>query len=211
MAGTRKLAESIGQLKQTEVGGLVEARLQEFRENFEKPSDEIFKELCFCILTANFSAERGIKIQEAIGDGFLRLSEPQLAKELRRLGYRFPNTRAKYIVEARKHKDLLKDVLVSSQDACEAREWLVQHVKGIGYKEASHFLRNIGNKDVAIIDFHILNLLARCGLTEKPKTLGRRRYCEIEQLLRKIAEKANLDLAGLDLFLWYMETGKILK
>jgi N-glycosylase/DNA lyase len=201
----------IEKLKRTDVGRLIDARVKEFRKTGEESNSELFKELCFCILTANFNAERSIKIQAAIGDGFLTLSETQLARKLRELGYRFPNSRAKYIAEARRHENQLKHVLESSKDAGEAREWLAKNVKGIGYKEASHFLRNVGCTEVAIIDFHIVNMLARCALIEKPKTLSKRRYFEIEVLLKEIAEKACLNLAELDLYLWYMETGKILK
>jgi N-glycosylase/DNA lyase len=37
------------------------------------------------------------------------------------------------------------------------------------------------------------------------------KYLEIENFLMKIAKKLNLSLAELDLYLWYIETGKILK
>ena len=71
----------------------------------------------------------------------------------------------------------------------EKREWLVKNIKGIGYKEASHFLRNIGYKNIAIIDFHILDLLVKNNLLkEKPKTLTKGKYLEIENILRKLAQ-----------------------
>jgi len=206
-----RLLESVERLKRTEVKGLVDLRMKEFKEVGKKPSAEIFKELCFCILCANFTAERSMKIQAAIGDGFLDLPEPRLAKGLKALGHRFPNTRARYIVEARQYKDSLRSIMASFSDAEALREWLIENVKGIGRKEASHFLRNIGYTDFAILDFHIINLLARHGLIEKPKTLTARRYLGIENLLRKVARKAQLRLGELDLYLWYMETGKVLK
>ncbi|MFX1600424.1 MAG: N-glycosylase, partial [Promethearchaeota archaeon] len=81
----------------------------------------------------------------------------------------------------------------------------------IGYKEASHFLRNIGYSNYAIIDFHIIDLLVQYNLIEKPKTLTKTKYLKIEQVLKGIANKLNLNLAELDLYLWYLETGKILK
>ena len=84
-------------------------------------------------------------------------------------------------------------------------------MKGLGYKEASHFLRNIGFDDFAIIDFHIIDILSRYNLIEKPKALTKKRYLKIENLLKEIAKKSNLSLAELDLYLWYMETGKVLK
>lgn len=205
------ILRSIENLKKSKVRNLIEKRMKEFKEMDNKPSSEIFKELCFCILTANFNAERSIKIQSDIGEGFLTLSESQLTKKLRKLGHRYPDTRAKYIVGARKHTNSLKDIISSFNNEDELREWLVKNIKGIGYKEASHFLRNIGYTNFAIIDFHIIDVLTKHKLIERPKTLTRKRYIEIENLLKKIAKKLNLNLAELDLYLWFIETGKILK
>lgn len=205
------LLESVEYLKNSEVKKLVDARLKEFRELGNGSSNEIFKELCFCILTANFNAEKSMKIQMKIGDGFLILPESLLASKLKELGHRYPNTRARYIVDARKHKNSLRTTIKMFNDENKLREWLDTNVKGIGYKEASHFLRNIGYTDFAIIDFHIIDVLAKYNIIEKPKTLTKRTYLETEELLRKIAGKSNLNLAELDLYLWYMETGKILK
>ncbi|MEM3018977.1 MAG: N-glycosylase/DNA lyase, partial [Candidatus Bathyarchaeia archaeon] len=177
----------------------------------KKESTDIFKELCFCILTANFNAEKSIKIQEKIGDGFLNLSESQLAERLKELGHRYPNTRARYIVLARKYKDSLKMIINSFKEEIKLRDWLVKNIKGIGYKEASHFLRNIGYFNFAILDFHIIDCLVNYRLIDKPKILTKRNYLEIEKLLKDVAKKAGINLAQLDLYLWYFETGKILK
>jgi N-glycosylase/DNA lyase len=85
-------------------------------------------------------------------------------------------------------------------------------VKGLGYKEASHFLRNIGRKDVAIIDRHILRWLKENGyINEIPNSLSARSYKKIEKILKKIGEERDLSLAELDLILWFRKTGKILK
>lgn len=205
------LLESVEYLKNSEVKKLVDARLSEFRELGNGSSNEIFKELCFCILTANFNAEKSMKIQMKIGDGFLILPESLLASKLKELGHRYPNTRARYIVNARKHKNSLRTTIKMFNDENKLREWLDKNVKGIGYKEASHFLRNIGYTDFAIIDFHIIDVLTKYNIIEKPKTVTKRTYLETEELLRKIAGKSNFNLAELDLYLWYMETGKILK
>ena len=185
--------------------------MREFKEIGNGPSDEIFEELCFCILTANFNAERTMKIQRQIEDGFLSFSKSVLAKKLRELGHRFPNRRAEYIVDARKHKNSLRDIAKTFNHDDNLREWIVKNVRGIGYKEASHFLRNIGYTSFAIIDFHIIDVLTKHNIIERPKVLTKRKYLKIENLLRKIAGKSNVNLAELDLYLWYMETGKILK
>ncbi|MHA1987758.1 MAG: N-glycosylase/DNA lyase, partial [Promethearchaeota archaeon] len=139
------------------------------------------------------------------------LNEIELSNKLKLYGYRFPNIRAQYIVNARERKGDLKTTLSTNNNLKELREWIVKNIKGLGYKEASHFLRNIGYKDYAIIDFHIVDLLTKFKLIEKPKTLTKKKYLEIEEILSNIAEKLNLNLGELDLFLWYLETGKVLK
>ena len=185
--------------------------MKEFENLGKKESNELFKELCFCFMTANFSAHGGIKIQNEIQDGFLTFSEKKLAKRLSELGHRFPNARASYILGARSHKDNIKETLESIEDDLKKREWIVENIKGIGMKEASHFLRNIGYKNLAIIDFHIIDLLVRHNLIEKPKTITLKKYLEVEKILKKVSEKTNTNLGELDLYLWYKETGKILK
>ena len=210
--GRAKLIEDLKKvISNKQVRTTVKKRILEFKELGSSPSEEVFKELCFCILTANFSAEKGLLIQKEIGDGFLNYSEEELANRLRALGHRYPEIRARYIVNARKYSTNLKDIVRSFKDVKNLREWLVKNIKGIGYKEASHFLRNIGFEEVSIIDFHIINLLTKYSLIAKPKTLTKRRYLEIEKILSEIAKELNLSLGELDLYLWYMETGKILK
>lgn len=201
----RRLLSGIEKLKKSKIKKEVDKRIKEFKG--KKSADRIFSELCFCILTANFNAEKAIKIQKKIKNGFLVLPEKKLAKKLKKLGYRYPNTRARYIVEARKHRNSLKKIIGKKK----AREFLVENVKGLGYKEASHFLRNVGCKNCAIIDFHIIDLLVKNKLIKKPKTLSRKKYLEIENLLKKLAKKLKLNLAELDLYLWFVETGKVLK
>jgi len=194
-----------------EVRRIVKARIKEFESLRSSSREDLFKELCFCILAANFSAEKSLRIINEIGGDLLKLSEEELAETLRRLGHRFPSSRARYIIQARKSLDELVKILETIDDEFMVREWLVRNVKGVGYKEASHFLRNIGFKNLSIIDFHIIDLLARYGLIERPRSLTRRRYLEIEGLLRRISDELGISLAELDLYLWYMETGRILK
>jgi N-glycosylase/DNA lyase len=205
----KKLLDSLENLKNSSVKKLVDSRIREFQRLGESSRDEIFQELCFCLLTANYSAEGGIRIQRELGKGFSDLPEDKLARRLKGLGHRYPDARAGYIAEARKIRDSLLDL--KSRSGKQAREWLVKNVRGLGWKEASHFLRNIGFEDLAIIDFHILDLLVGEGLIKRPKNLTKRRYLEIESVLEGIAEKAGLTLAELDLYLWYLETGKVLK
>ena len=205
--------EDIEGLRNSEIRKVIDSRMEEFKSFREKENGELFNELCFCLLTANFSASGGIKIQNALGNGFYELEEGELAARLAELGHRFPNMRAKFIVEARKHRESIRRVLDSFEDDAGRRDWFAENVKGLGMKEASHFLRNIGYRNVAIIDFHIIDLLVRRGIIERPKSksLTKKKYLEIENELKKISEKTGIELGELDLYLWYRETGKVLK
>lgn len=207
----KKLLGLLRKLKKSKVKRIVDSRLEEFKKLGRRKSEELFREMCFCFLTANFNAERSIVIQQKLGRGVCSLPKAKLRKRLRRLGHRHPNVRAGYIVEARECKGLLREKLRSFKNGKEAREWIVKNVKGLGYKEGSHFLRNIGYDDVAIIDFHIIDILARHGLIRRPKTLTKKKYLAIERVLEKIARRARMNVAELDLYLWYAETGKVLK
>jgi N-glycosylase/DNA lyase len=205
------LVKSIEKLRSSEVSDLVAKRAQEFKDMGKEGNETWFSELCFCILTANSTAKLGIKIQRELGGGFLTIPKEELRSRLKELGHRFYNKRSEFIVSARKFNKI-KDIITKFPEASQAREWLVKNVDGIGYKEASHFLRNVGFDGVAILDRHILALMREHELIEQvPGTLTRRRYLEIEGKLRCLAEKVGLSLAELDLYLWYMKTGKVLK
>ncbi len=90
---------------------------------------------------------------------------------------------------------------------------LVRNIKGFGYKEASHFLRNIGmGKDIAILDRHILKNLKRYGAIKKiPSHMSTRQYLDIEDKARRFARKIRIPLDELDLLFWSRETGEIFK
>lgn len=197
---------------QKEIGKQVNNRLKEFSSFSKKSNEEWFSELCFCILTANSKAATAIAIQRELrSEGFIYCTKTQLSNCIRRNKHRFHNNKAKYIIAARKFTDI-RDILRTLNSAHSKREWLVKNIKGIGYKEASHFLRNTGHFDLAILDRHVLNLLTEHGmLKEKPKILDKKKYLEIEEILLKIAKKLKMTQAELDLYLWYWKAGEVLK
>ncbi len=189
---------------------MINQRMAEFANLHRQGNEAWFLELCFCILTANSSARTGIRAQQEINRGFLTFSEKRLIESLKEIGHRFPNTRALFIIEARQYSNI-KDILMTMRPQ-KAREWLVRKIKGLGWKESSHFLRNVGYTDFAILDRHILRIMAEHGLISRvPKQLSKRMYLEYEQKLRDIAIQANLSLGELDLYLWFMKTGQVLK
>ncbi len=206
----QSLIQKINSLKKEPIAQVISKRMKEFQEYGKEKEDKVFSELCFCLLTANFQAEKCIQIQKDMGRGFEILPQEELAKKLKEVGHRFWPQRAERIVRARDCKTELCS-LVFRESGKEMRKWLVKNVLGLGMKEASHFLRNVGYRDVAIIDFHIVDLLVDEKTIERPKTLTEKRYLEIESVLENLGREVNLNLAELDLYLWYLETGKVLK
>ncbi len=185
----------------------IKNRLEEFRVD-KNNSKEHFIELCFCILVANNSVEKTEKVWNKIKYDFLNLSEDELRNKLKVSGYRFYKKRTDYIISGRKYIGEIKNILKSEEK--ESREWLAENIKGLGFKEASHFLRNIGYRNFAILDRHVLRILLRYEIIdETPKTLTKKKYLEIENKVKKIGEKLNISLAELDLYLFYLATEKV--
>ncbi|MFA5745975.1 MAG: N-glycosylase/DNA lyase [archaeon] len=205
------LIQKVIELKKSPVSKIIFKKIKTFKGFQKKSSNDIFKELCFCLMTANFNAKRAVEIQEKVDNGFLNFSEEKLAKILKQYGHRFPNKRAHFIAKAQEHKTTIKEELFSIKDKYEKREWLVKSIKGLGFKESSHFLRNIGFLDYAIIDFHIVDILVDNKIIKRPKTLNKENYLLVEQKLEKFSKKTNLSLGELDFYLWYLETGVIYK
>jgi len=204
------IIREVNQLKRTPLSVKVNKRLKEFESFQKKSSKHWFSELCFCILTANSRAETALKIQSDLGAvGFCECKPIEVKKTIQKHKHRFHNNKTKYICEAREHIDIknkLKHMIET-----EAREWLVKNIKGLGYKEASHFLRNIGYKNLSILDRHIINLMVEDKKISRPKTLTKKNYLEIEKDFLKLTKKTNTSAAELDLYMWYMKTGEVLK
>lgn len=190
-----------------EVMGVIEQRLLEFKNFKNLDNAAWFSELCFCLLTANSQAKKAIAIQNELGaSAFLQKSQEDIVEVIRSHKHRFHNNKASYIVAARKYSNI-KDLL-NGMSGPQAREFLAKHIKGLGYKEASHFLRNVGYCDVAIIDRHILRFMHQYALIKDiPKTVTPKIYLECE----KILEQFKIPQDKLDLILWYHMTGNVLK
>ena len=193
----------------------IKRRLKEFEKIGNGSDEEIFAELCFCLCTPQSKAKVcGDFLEKIKRNGILfNGTESEIKKFMK---VRFRNNKSRYIVEARKlfkesGKIKIKNKLIG--DPKEVREWLVKNVKGLGMKEASHFLRNIGmGKNLAILDRHILKNLQKYGvINEIPKTLTKRNYLEIEQKMRQFSKRIGISMNELDLLFWSEETGEIFK
>jgi N-glycosylase/DNA lyase len=108
----------------------------------------------------------------------------------------------------------LRARLEGFSDPIARRDWLARErrIKGLGYKESSHFLRNIGFSGYAILDKHILRSLSELGITDSPQPpTTRARYLATEERLKEFARDLRIDFDELDLVLWSMKTGEVLK
>lgn len=183
-----------------------------------KDDYRIFEELAFCIFTANTSAEMGAKAVDSVRHVLISGNALDMTRRLEGI-YRFNNVRPAHIIHTRNYLKnslnfRLKDKISSFKNKDELRNFfaLNKDIKGLGLKEASHFLRNIGFRGYAILDKHIINSLHEFGVlntNEKPK--NNKEYLEIEQKFIDFSKDVGIDMDELDLLLWSRKNGRILK
>ena len=197
----------------------IRARLAEFEKIGRHGSDDdLWAEMVFCFFTGGCSARMGLRSLEAVRHLLKAGEQGEIAAALTGV-HRYPNARSKYVAHSRsflvEHCDMkLRNKLHGFVCPDERREWLVKEkgIKGLGYKEASHFLRNIGFKGYAILDKHVLRSLAELGIIDDPKPPNNRaKYLTFENKLKDLAVAAEIDFDELDLVLWSIKTGEILK
>jgi N-glycosylase/DNA lyase len=197
----------------------IEERLEEFRKMGKYGTEEdLFAELAFCLFTPQSKARLCWDVVETLRRRNLLLNgeKEKIATELNKV--RFKNKKAEYLCLARELFTTEKGISIRGKlsplaDPYEKRDWLVKHVKGMGYKEASHFLRNIGyGENFAILDRHILRNFYAMGVIRKiPESISRKKYLQIEEKIQIFAKRISIPLCHLDLLLWYKETGEIFK
>jgi N-glycosylase/DNA lyase len=197
----------------------IRARLSEFQNIWRTASDmRLWEELVFCIFTAGASARMGLRAIEAVRHLLSDGSRKEMTKALHGV-HRFPNERPGYIVVTRDYlrqecQMRLRERLESFTDPVERRDWLAaeRRVKGLGYKESSHFLRNIGLTGYGILDKHVVRCLAEVGVIDSARPPATRAsYLKTEERLRRFAGDVGIDFDEMDLVLWSMKTGEILK
>jgi len=175
---------------------------------------EYFYELVYCLLTPQSSAVNAEKAVQTLRlhDLFNCTIDPEPLLHQKDFYIRFHRTKAKHLLKVKEQFATIQQHLLNGNSSVELRKWLVDNVTGLGWKEASHFLRNIGHRNLAILDRHILRNLVRVGvLRQIPKTLTAKLYGTIEREFQRFSRKVNIPMDELDLLFWSMETGEILK
>ena len=194
------------------------AQLKEFREVLDKGDDNrVFEELAFCILTSAAGPKMGQKSINAIKDVLIQGGEEDIYERLLNV-HKYPE-KASFIVHTREYLRSqfdfrLKDLILSFGDPLERRDFfaLNRNIKGIGFVQASHFLRNIGFTEYAILDKNIVLALYQLEIIDSPKPpTTRKKYLEIEGRLKEFARELGIGADELDLLLWSEKTGHIPK
>jgi N-glycosylase/DNA lyase len=200
-------------------GREIRSRLAEFRDLWQQASDaRLWEELVYCIFTAGASARMGLRAVEAVRPLLDEGAREEMTRALQGV-HRYPAERPRYIVTTRDYlrEDCgmrLRERLEGFTDPLERRDWLAREprIKGLGYKESSHFLRNVGLSGYAILDKHILRSLCELSVIASPQPpTTRARYLETEERLRGFARDVRIDFDELDLVLWSLKTGEVLK
>jgi len=194
-------------------------RLEEFDGVWRSEDDgRVWEEMVYCFFTGGCSAKMGLRAVEAVRPLLRSGTQPELAAALTGV-HRYPNARSRYVAASREFLEgdcdfRIKDRLQSFKCSDERRDWLVKEkgIKGLGYKEASHFLRNVGFRGYAILDKHVLNCLAELKIIDDPKPPSTRsKYLTVEEKLRQFAIEIGIDFDEMDLVLWSIKTGEVLK
>jgi N-glycosylase/DNA lyase len=197
----------------------IRRRLSEFAAIGRRGTDgDLWAEMVYCFFTGGCSARMGLNSLEAVRPILMTGDQAELSSALAGK-HRYPNARSRYIVATREflqeHCGLeLRSKLRSFDCPLERRDWLVREkgINGLGYKEASHYLRNIGFRGYAILDKHVLNCLAELEIIDDPKPPNTRtKYLMIEEKLKSLTAMTGIDFDELDLVLWSMKTGTVLK
>ncbi|MDR1087537.1 MAG: N-glycosylase/DNA lyase [Endomicrobium sp.] len=198
---------------------LISQREKHFDDVWKNGTDEeIFAELVFCFFTPQSKAVICWAAVNALADKNMIFNSTMEDIANTISDVRFKRNKAKYVVEARNFFTLngkikIKEKLASFNDIYELRKWIIAAIKGIAYKEAGHFLRNIGiGKDLAILDRHILRNLKFYGAIEEiPKTLTVKTYLDIEKKMQDFAKEIDIPMSHLDMLFWCKNTGGIFK
>lgn len=198
--------------------------------NWEYFNEEnLFSELVACILGSNIKFEMAqaftehldnlglyniaqyssfdsyeIEVAEALSQSIYHRSGDYVKNQK----YRFPFLKASHIrrtAESIYSNNSLKSILKESHDPYSARNNLMERAVGIGPKQSSLFLRNIGFSDnLAILDVHVMRYMSLIGLISLNinKISSLSNYEKLENVLSLYAEKMRTNMSILDTSIW---------
>ncbi len=198
------------QLHKDQINSIIH-HLKEEKSNFER-----WCELIYSILVGTqIKTDRAKFCYEQLLDEYFDLLDPIFLKEsrdysyLRELiekslkvnGYRFYKSKSEAIYNAilffKEYSFDIGTFIAQYSDYKLIRKELMK-IAGIGYKIASHWLRNMGFY-IPVIDLHIKNLLLKFNIIND-NNISYRAY---EKIQNRIIKELEIDNISFDLALWY--------
>lgn len=169
------------------------------KKNFQvkKTDEQIFYDLCFCLMAPQTKfVQNRIAIKNLMDNNFYsnNIPEERLHELIRKA--RFFRVKSKRLIEAKASFSKILENLNSDKSDIEKRNWLFDNINGMGMKAASHFLRNSGYKNFAIIDTHVIKYLNSFKPTNKFE------YLLLEKEFIKIVDSFGVSPAELDMAIW---------
>jgi N-glycosylase/DNA lyase len=199
----------------------LDKRLEDFRRRWAEGSDQdIFEELCYCICTAREKAKNAFAAMNSLRKTkkLFKGNEAEIDAVLLESGIALHPDKAKRIIRCREiyypdTKNKIKKEFLSFGDILLSRRELKKKINGFGFKEASHFLRNLGfGEKICILDTHTAQQLVQYKVIgERPASWTEKKYLEVEQAMIGFAKQEKIPLDALDLVFMLKENPEIIK
>ncbi|ESY51391.1 hypothetical protein X745_23285 [Mesorhizobium sp. LNJC374B00] len=171
--------------------------------------------LITCILSSTWTYEKAIDAADIFlaefreGDRSSSLPDEETIESLlrsRRIRHRFPKSKARQLKASLSTIDRMQESAVGFFDkfASErlARDFVSTNFSGLGYKQSSMFLRDIGvARELAVIDIHIIWFLENVE-SMTVSNLSKKNYLLLEDYLRAFSEKIGISINALDRLIW---------
>lgn len=196
-----------------------------------KGERKLLSELVLCILSSQEKYEVALGAMKMLQkDNVLKIPQnrielKEIKREIKRTlsrpirfnyngkGYsrrlRFFNKKCDYIIQTVQNiylNDLtIKEILSSKCCIQETRNQIINYSIGLGPKQASMFLRNVGyHSELAVLDKHVIDYMKMMGMTTTSTTgfSNIRQYQIAELRLKSYAETYNVSLLHLDMAIW---------
>jgi N-glycosylase/DNA lyase len=183
----------------------------------------LWRELSCCVLSSQVPYELAVEYARQIAEASLLISPVSLVvltKKLeallrtpalvggRRRMYRFPSSKAHQLARTRaavtNAAGTLTSLINSFESPTAAREWFSTFAPGVGPKQASMFLRNVGlSYELAVLDRHVISYMHAQELLSSEESLARLvSYSRVEERLSSHAAQMGHEVGYLDWAIW---------